>query len=142
MPFIKIWLHLVWTTKDRFPLLTDNIRTEVFKHIKEYSKTKNIHIDCINGYFEHVHVLVSLNADQNVSTIMNLLKGVSSHWINKHKLTSSYFGWQDDYFAVSASQSHIEKVRNYIFGQEQHHAIKTWQEEYDEFISKYSFEKG
>ncbi len=142
MPFIKIYVHFVWATKNRTPFLIKDIRKKVFKHIKEYGESKSIYIDCVNGYIEHVHLLVSLNSDQNISTIMNLIKGESSHWINKNNLTTSYFGWQDEYFAVSVSQSHIERVRNYIIGQEKHHALKTWTEEYDEFISKYGFEKG
>ena len=142
MPFIKIYIHLVWATKNRAPVLTKDIRRKVFKHIKEYGESKSIHIDSVNGYLEHVHLLVSLNSDQNISTIMNLIKGESSHWINKNSLTTSYFGWQDEYFAVSVSQSHIERVRNYIFGQEKHHSLKTWSEEYDELITKYGFEKG
>jgi REP element-mobilizing transposase RayT len=142
MPFIKIYIHLVWATKNRAPVLTKDIRRKVFKHIKEYGESKSIHIDSVNGYLEHVHLLVSLNSDQNISTIMNLIKGESSHWINKNNLTTSYFGWQDEYFAVSVSYSHIERVRNYIFGQEKHHSLKTWGEEYDELITKYGFEKG
>jgi REP element-mobilizing transposase RayT len=80
-----------------------------------------------------------MNADQNIATIMNLLKGESSFWINKNKITSKYFGWQDEYFAVSISHSHRNRVRKYIRNQEKHHLIKTFQEEYEEFIDKYGF---
>lgn len=72
---------------------------------------------------------------------MQLIKGESSFWINKNELTKSKFEWQDEYFAVSVSESIIDKVRNYIKNQESHHSKKTFQEEYDEFISKYGFEK-
>ncbi len=142
MPFIKIYIHLVWATKNRTPLLTKEIRHKVFRHMKEYGESKSIHVDSVNGYLEHVHLLVSLNSDQNIATIVNLIKGESSHWINKNNLTTSNFGWQDEYFAVSVSRSHIERVRNYIFRQEEHHSLKNWSDEYDEFITKYGFEKG
>jgi REP element-mobilizing transposase RayT len=72
---------------------------------------------------------------------MQLIKGESSFWINKNELTKEKFEWQDEYFAVSVSESMIDKVREYIKKQEEHHSTKTFQEEYDEFISKYGFKK-
>ena len=70
---------------------------------------------------------------------MQLIKGESSFWINKHQLTKQKFEWQDEYFAVSVSESMLEKVRYYIRNQEEHHKKVTFQEEYDDFISKYGF---
>lgn len=72
---------------------------------------------------------------------MQLIKGESSFWINKNQLTKEKFEWQDEYFAVSVSESQLYRVRNYIKNQEQHHRKKTFQEEYDEFIAKYGFQK-
>ena len=71
---------------------------------------------------------------------MQLIKGESSFWINKNKLTSAKFEWQDEYFAVSISQSVIDRVRNYIKNQEEHHNKKTFEHEYDELINIYGFE--
>jgi len=140
MPYINIWVHLVWTTQNREPYLTEKIRYKVFSHIKEYAAKKDIYIDHINGYSEHVHCLISLKADQNIATIMNLLKGESSYWINnKSRLTNTKFGWQDEYFAVSVSQSQVNAVRKYIRNQEQHHKKETFQKEYEEFMNKYNF---
>jgi REP element-mobilizing transposase RayT len=141
MPFIKCWIHFVWSTKDREPFLTKDIRYKVFQHIKENAKVKDIFIDFINGYDDHVHCLVSIGIDQTLSRIMQLIKGESSYWINKEKLTKSKFEWQEEYFAVSVSESGIDKVREYIKNQETHHQHKTFQQEYDEFISKYGFKK-
>lgn len=139
MGYTKIWIHLVWAVKSREQLLTRDIRQKVFTHIKENAKEKNIHVDFVNGHIDHVHVLISLNADQTISKVMQLIKGESSFWINKNGLTSRKFEWQDDYFAVSVSESAINRVREYIKNQEQHHEKKTFQEEYDEFIEKYGF---
>jgi len=141
MPYLRIWIHMVWATKDRQPYLVDAIRNEVFQHIKDYAETKGIHLDHINGYVDHVHCLLSLNADQNVATIANLLKGESSFWINRNKLTKQKFGWQTEYFAASVSHSQIDVVRKYICNQESHHQKRTFQQEYDEFISKFGFEE-
>ena len=139
MPYIKIWLHCVWNTKRRQPLLSKEIRQKIFNHIKNYSIEKKIFIDRINGSSEHVHCLISLGSDQNISKVINLLKGESSHWINIHKLIRGKFEWQDDYFAVSISESVVDKVRKYIDNQEEHHRKISFKEEYDEFIKKYRF---
>ena len=139
MPFLKIWIHFVWATKNRKPLLTQDIRRQVFAHIRENTPGKNIHLDFVNGHIDHVHCLVSLNQKQTVAEIMHLIKGESAHWINKNNLCRQKLEWQDDYFAVSVSESGVNKVREYIKNQEEHHKNKTFQEEYDEFINKYGF---
>jgi putative transposase len=142
MPFIKVYIHFVWSTKNREPFLdSPELRKIVWQHIRENAKEKNIFIDFINGYYDHCHCLVSLGVDQTIQKVMQLIKGESSFWINKEKLTKQKFEWQDEYFAVSVSESMIDKVREYIRNQEEHHRHKTFQEEYDEFISKYGFEK-
>ena len=142
MPFIKVYIHFVWSTKNRVPFLsTKEMRQKVWNHIRENAKEKNIFIDFINGYDDHCHCLVSLGVDQTIEKVMQLIKGESSFWINKQNLTPEKFEWQDEYFAVSVSESMIDKVRNYIKNQEEHHKHKTFQEEYDEFISKYGFQK-
>ncbi len=112
----------------------------VFQHIKENAKTKNIHIDFINGYKDHVHCLVSLNDDLGIGKIAQFLKGESSHWINENKLTKSKFGWQNEYFAIGVGDNGIQAVRDYIAHQEIHHQKHSWAQEYDEFIAKYGFD--
>ena len=139
MSFIKIYVHFVWLTKNRKPFLTDCIRNKVFKHIKENSIKKNIFIDHINGYKDHVHCLVSLNDELSIGKIAQLLKGESSFWINKNKLTKEKFAWQDEYFAIGICDDKLSIVRNYIANQEEHHKKKTFNQEYEQFIKRYGF---
>jgi len=145
MPFIKVYIHLVWCTKNREPFFsTKDARLKVWQHIKKNSLEKGIFIDCINGYSDHCHCLVSLGSNQTIEKVVQLLKGESSFWINKDAyfgeiLDHRKFGWQDEYFAVSVSESMIGVVRKYIKNQEEHHAKKTFQDEYNEFLSKFSF---
>lgn len=139
MSYTRVWIHLVWATKKRAPVLEKPIRTKLFSHIRENARSKNIHIDFVNGYVDHIHILISLNSDQTIAKIVQLLKGESSFWMNKYKLTPQKFEWQDDYFAVSVSEPGVNKVREYIKNQEQHHAKKTFQQEYDEFMRIYGF---
>jgi putative transposase len=141
MGYIKIWVHLVWTTKDRTPLLTLEIRQQVFNHIRENARKKGIYVDFINGYFEHVHCLISLSPCQSIDKILMLLKGESTYWINKSKISKCYFEWQDEYFAVSVSESLLNRVRNYIKCQEEHHSRISFQKEYASFMRKYGFER-
>lgn len=72
---------------------------------------------------------------------MQLIKGESSYWINKHKLSKKKFEWQDEYFAVSVSESMVGKVREYIKNQEEHHKTIAFQQEYDQFIERFGFQK-
>ena len=142
MPFIKIYIHFVWSTKNRVPFLaTKEIRQKVWYHIKSNAAEKGIFVDFVNGYSDHCHCLVSLGTDQTIQKVMQMIKGESSFWINKQQLTKTKFQWQDEYFAVSVSESMVDRVRNYIKNQEKHHHKKTFQEEYDDFVSKYDFQK-
>lgn len=140
MPLVKIWIHLVWATKNRKPLLDNDIRQKVFSHIRENAKGKNIYVDFINGYSDHVHCLIALNQEQTIAKTVQLLKGESAYWINKNNLCKEKFEWQTEYFAVSISESGVNQIRDYIKRQEEHHARKSFGQEYDEFMEKYRFE--
>ena len=142
MPFVKVYIHFVWSTRNHHAFLNSaDLRLKVWNHIRENAMTKGIFVDFINGYSDHCHCLISLGVDQTIQKIMQLIKGESSFWINKNSLTKDKFEWQDEYFAVSVSESMINKVREYIRFQEKHHKKKTFQDEYDEFISKHGFER-
>lgn len=140
MPYVKNWLHCVWGTKNRSQLLLGEKKTIIMDHIRLNARSKGIYIDFLNGYKEHLHCLLSLNHDQSLSKVMQLIKGESSFWINKNKLTQFKFEWAEEYFGISVSESHLPTVRAYIKNQEQHHKIKSWEEEYDEFMERYGFE--
>jgi REP element-mobilizing transposase RayT len=77
---------------------------------------------------------------QTIDKILMLLKGESSFWINKNKISCGKFEWQDEYFAVSVSESAVNRVRDYIKNQENHHKKKSFNDEYQEFIRKYKFD--
>jgi putative transposase len=141
MSYVANWLHCVWGTKKRIPFMTENLLPVIVDHIKNNADDKGIYIDAINGYNDHIHCLISLNPDQTLSQVIKLIKGESSFWINSQKLTKKKFQWAVEYFAISLSQSHIERVRKYIRNQQGHHSIKTWEDEYFELLNKYGFER-
>jgi len=140
MAYVKIWIHAVWGTKNRFPYLSGDIRKQVIDHIRENAKKKGIFIDSINGYTEHLHCLMALNADMSMAKAMQLIKGESAFWINKNQMTKEKFEWAVEYYATSVSDSARNKVRDYIRNQEAHHGKSSFQEEYEQFIKEYNFE--
>lgn len=142
MSYIKVYIHLVFGTKNRYPYLNNKlIREKLWNHIKENAKFKGIYIDFINGYKDHCHCLVSLGVNQTIKDIAQLIKGESSFWFNKEKLHSSKFKWQEEYFAAPVSESMIASTRKYIKNQEEHHKKKSFKDEYNEFLLKHGFEK-
>lgn len=142
MPYLKIWIHCVWATKNRVPVLTPEIRQKLFAHIRENAAAKQIHLDLINGYVDHVHCLISLNQEQTISKIIQLIKGESSCWINKTKLCRRRFEWQDGYFALSVSESAVNHLREYIKNQEEHHNKKSFAHEHTEFLVRHGFSQS
>jgi len=117
------------------------IETKTIISYKKNAIAKNIFINTLNCVEDHIHILLSLGNDQTISKVAQLIKGESSFWLNKNKLIKGKFEWQDEYIAVSVSESMINKVRDYIKNQEEHHRKKSFAEEYDEFIKKYGFAK-
>jgi putative transposase len=140
MSFIKVYVHFIWSTKNRAPLLNDGIRADVFKHIRENAREKEIYIDFINGYKDHVHCLISLNDDLSIGKIAQLVKGESSYWINKNKLTTEKFEWQDEYLALGVGNDKLQLTRDYIANQEEHHKKYTFQQEYEKFIERFGID--
>ena len=140
MSYIRIWVYCVWATKRREPILTNEFRPVLFNHIIENAKKKDIYIDSINGYKEHVHCIISLKRQQTIDKAMQLIKGESSFWINKKygKLTTK-LNWQEEYFAVSFGESQLGMMRGYLNKQEEHHKKKSFQEEVDEFMVRYNY---
>lgn len=138
MPYVRVWIHYVWSTKNRQPVLNDQIRPVIFNHMKLNAVKKNIHLDCVNGYVDHAHCLVSLGSQQTISNVIQLIKGESACWANKQRLIPiDKLLWQDEYFAVSVSESGLDAVRRYILNQEEHHKKKSFTDEYNELISRY-----
>jgi REP element-mobilizing transposase RayT len=139
MPFIRVWVHLIWSTKNREKIISLELKQKLIEHIKINAKEKGLWLDSINCTKDHIHLLISLNSELTISKTVMLVKGESSHWINKNNLfkTTTRFQWQDEYIAISVSESMIDKVRNYIRNQEIHHTKKSFNDEYKILMKKY-----
>jgi len=120
--YTAIWLHLIWTTKNRSPLLHVKFRIDLFQFIKKNAEKHGYIVDTINGIEDHVHALVRLKPTQKIAGLVKQVKGSSSRWINRREMDD--FAWQTGYGALSVSPSDIDRVRKYIIHQEKHH--KNW----------------
>ena len=141
MPYTKAMIHFIWSTKNRDRIISKELKPLLLAHIKENSIKKGIFIDTLNCVEDHIHLLISLGREQTIAKIAMLIKGESSFWVNKQKLVKEKFEWQDEYIALSVSESGINKVRQYIVNQEEHHSKKTFTQEYEEFLSAHGFSK-
>lgn len=138
--YYKIWIHLIWSTKGRRPLMQKEAREKILAHIREKARKEGYHIDTINGVADHLHCLISLSPRFAISEVMNKLKGESSHWINSEKVTRVRFTWQGGFAAFSVSASQVHRVRKYILNQENHHRKTSFAEEVDKFVKLYNAE--
>ncbi len=120
---------MVFTTKNREPMLNKEVRDILLKHMIVNAKKKGIWIDVVGGYRDHIHCLISLGKEQTISKVAQLIKGESSFWLNKKYFTLKKFQWQDDYWAVSVSERNLKYLRDYILNQEDHHRDSSLDEE-------------
>jgi len=137
MPYTRVWIHFVWSTKNRVQSIRPELKPKLLAHIQSNADAKGIFIDCLNCVADHIHLLISLGREQTISEVARLIKGESTHWVNKHKITEDRFEWQTEYFAVSVSESGIGEVRRYIATQEEHHREKTFNDEWIAFSKAY-----
>ncbi len=119
--FSAIWIHIIWSTKNREPLITKKLKYKLYDKIRMISEDRDYYLDHINGIEDHIHCLFSLKPKFSVSEVAKNVKGASSFWVNENKIIDEYFDWQNGFSAFSVSPSHVNRVRNYIRNQEKHH---------------------
>jgi len=132
--FNKIWLHVIFSTKNRYPLIRANAEALIYRHMQEQLAGWGCFVRVINGMPDHVHLLYLQNPKMAVTDCIKQVKGNTGHWINEQNFAPEKFAWQTGYAAYSVSESQVEKVYQYIVNQKQHHRKRTFQQEYEEFI--------
>lgn len=141
--YSKIWVHAIWSTKNRTPCITNSLEVKLFPFIRNEFKELGCTLLIINGWTEHIHCLFLLNPKKSISEVMKQIKGSSSFFVNKEKLTPGRFSWQVGYAAFSVSESVRNKVYTYIKNQKTHHQRKNFQLELDDFLRFHQLnEKG
>lgn len=132
--FNKIWIHAIWSTKNRAELIDFSFEKEVYDFIYQELVDLGCPVRIINGMPDHVHALFLLNPQKSITDVMKAIKGSSSHLINGSDLMLEKFAWQTGYAAYSVSESQLEKVFHYIKNQKAHHLKQSSQDEFDEFV--------
>ena len=132
-----MWLHLVWATLERRPLITPSAAVKLSAYLTQYASEKGVYmrINFVNR--EHVHAVIDLPTHLCLEETMQLLKGGSSHWINEKSLLSDKFGWGRGYGAFSVSHSGIGAVSKYVANQQEHHRKRSFLEELRQFVERY-----
>jgi REP element-mobilizing transposase RayT len=111
--------------------------TAISKFLHDYARQKGIHMKVNHVNAEHVHAVIDLQTDQSIESVMQLLKGASSHWINEQNLVPGKFTWGRGYAAFAVSESALSQVVRYVVNQEEHHRHKSFLEEYRQFLDKH-----
>jgi len=140
--YSKILLHIIWETLNREHILDKKARILVSKFLFEYCKEKKIFTVTNFVNPEHVHILIDLPTNLSVENCVKLLKGSSSHFINKERLTKNGFSWGRGYAAFSVSESQRMKVIDYIKNQETHHKVRSYTEEYELLIKSHKLQNN
>ena len=123
--FTQLYLHLVWGTWDRLPLVTPDIQDVVYAAITKQCSQLGCKALSIGGTADHVHLLTSFPLSLAISELMNTAKGSSSHLITHEIKPSEFFKWQGGYGAFTVSRQNIDQVANYIRNQAVHHQQKS-----------------
>jgi putative transposase len=119
--YAKVFLHLVWGTWDRLPLITPEIRLPVYQCIHQQATRNGCEPIAVGGIEDHVHVLLKMPTTVTIADVVKGLKGGSSHMVTHALRPGAFFKWQGSYGAFSVSRSDVPMVRNYVLNQERHH---------------------
>jgi putative transposase len=135
--FSDLLVHIIFGTKDRFPLIDQDLRRELHAYLGGIVKNLGGMPLSIGGVADHVHMLVELKPKIAVSDAVEKIKANSTNWVHTFGGMRKKFTWQKGYSVFSVSRSNVERVRRYIEKQEQHHRRVTFQEEYVRFLKEY-----
>ena len=137
----NILIHVVFSTKDRLPLLRDaDIRKQMHAELGGTSKTLNCPPIIVGGVEDHIHLLARESRTITLSEWVKELKRVTSIWIKEKSRQFETFAWQAGYGAFSVSQSQSSKVIEYIQHQEEHHRKVDFKTEFREFLERHEIE--
>jgi REP element-mobilizing transposase RayT len=133
----KVYLHLIYSTRNRAPVLADAWRDELFQVLGGAANNLGCQSLIVGGVEDHVHLLFQLSRTITIAGAVGKIKSTSSAWVNQSGFLTDEFHWQAGYGAFSVSQSNVEAVREYIRRQREHHAKQSYQDEFREWLRRY-----
>jgi len=134
----NVVLHVIFSTKNRAPLITLEMRADLFAYLGGIVREMQATALIINGTADHVHMLIRIRPVQAVAEVVRVVKANSSRWVREK--WSARFAWQTGYGVFSVSESHVPEVSRYIANQVEHHKKRTFQEEFVAFLKKNKIE--
>ena len=129
---LALYLHLVWATWDRLPLIAADIERRLHRNIESETQKLGCTVLALNGTEDHVHLLVSFPTTITIADLVKQVKGVSSHFINETLQPASQFKWQGSYGAFTVSRWDVDKIIEYIKRQKGHHTTGELIQEFEE----------
>jgi putative transposase len=136
----KMYVHAIFSTKNREPVLADDWRDELFHVLGGTANNLGCQSMIVGGVADHVHMLFQLGRTITLADAVGKVKSSSSAWVNQTRRLAMPFHWQGGYAAFSVSQSNVEAVREYIRRQPEHHARQSFQDEVREWLRRYEIE--
>jgi len=133
----QIYLHIVFSTKNRHPFISANVESELYAYIGGTIKNTNAFPIMISGMEDHIHILTTFPRTISVADFIKRIKTSSSLWIKVKGEEFQYFAWQEGYGVFSVSPTKKQSVINYIANQKIHHKKQSYQEELIRFLNKY-----
>ena len=125
MSRLNLYIHIVWVTQQRRPLLTPPIEEAVYKLILTEVQSAGYETLALNGMPDHVHLLLRCGPQIDLSLLMKKVKGLSAAMVNEMQGARYAFRWQEGYFAATVTPSHLPKIRAYVENQKTHHRENT-----------------
>lgn len=138
--FTHLLTHIVFSTKDRAPLLEPELKSRLFPYMGGIIRQMDGHVMLINGPADHVHILTTFPARLSLSDFMRDLKANSSGWVHNEFPKWKAFAWQTGYGAFAVSHSSLQEVKDYIRDQEEHHRRKTFKQEFVSFLKRHEIQ--
>ncbi len=132
----NILIHAIWSTSDRRPFITDDVRAGLHGYMAGILKNIECPALIINSVADHIHILCQLSKNLAACKLVEEVKKSSSKWMKENGVSG--FAWQSGYGVFSVSQSNVEAVREYIQRQPEHHAQRDFKEEFREFCKRYN----
>jgi putative transposase len=133
----NLYTHFVLITYQRVPFINSQNRERIEKYITGIVNNKDCKMYAIYANPQHVHFLISRSPSISEESIATIIANSSTKFINENKLCSGKFSWQQSASAFSVSKDDIENVCKYILNKPEHHRLKSFEEEYEEFIRFY-----
>lgn len=132
--YTAISYHIVFSTKDRVPVLTKDRRKDLYRYMLGIIRNRSGHLYRINGVDDHVHILTSLHPTVCLADFVKDIKTGSAYWIKQNSVFRRFSYWQEGYGAFTCSRHEIPALIEYIKGQEQHHRKLKFEEEYRKLL--------